>query len=153
FRLYRDQTGMEWDASMRLLRKWAFLATRAYEYTANASYAAGATVFAAANARELQGYLNGLQDAYQTDRLQNGWGQARHDVISLRRDILGIQKAIVDPVTGRSLSPAQQFQQLLALPQNRDAAGNVSLKFRTSMRGPDGVFSADVCEDRIQGLK
>jgi hypothetical protein len=153
FRLYRDQGGMQWDAAMQLLRKWAFLATRAFEYTANASYANGATVFAAANARQLQGYLTDLQDAYQSDQLQNGWGQARVDVISVRGDLLGIQKGVEDPVTGRSVTPAEQFRQVLALPQNRDASGNLSLKFRTSLRPGNGIFSADVCEDRIQSLK
>jgi hypothetical protein len=153
FRLYRDQAGMQWDAAMQLLRKWAFLSTRAFEYTANTSYSSGATVFAAANARELQGYLSGLQDSYQTDQLQNGWGQARADVISVRRDILGIDQQVRDPVTGRWLSAAEQFHQVLALPQNLDTAGNVSLKFRTSLRAGNGVFSSDVCEDRIQGMK
>ena len=153
FRLYRDQTGMQWDAAMQLLRKWTFLATRAFEYSANASYASGATVFAAANARELQGYLSGLQDAYQTDRLQNGWGQVRVDVLSVRRDLLGIQGSVTDPVTGRELTPAAQFHQLLTLPQNRDGAGNVSIKFRTSLGAANGVFGSDVCEDRIQGVK
>ncbi len=153
FRLYRDQEGMQWEAAMQVLRKWAFLATRAFEYTANQSYADGATVFAAANARQLQGYLNNLQDAYQTDQLENGWGQSRVDVISLRGDILGIRQAIADPVTGRSVSPAEQFRQVLALPQNRDATGNLSIKFRTSFKPGNGIFSSDVCEDRIQSLK
>jgi hypothetical protein len=153
FRLYRDQEGMQWDSAMKLLRKWAFLATRAFEYTANASYANGATVFAAANARELGGYLSDLQDAYQTDQLQNGWGQSRVDVISVRRDILGIDKDVEDPVTGRSVPPAEQFHEVLALPQNHDGAGNLSLKFRTSLRPGNPIFSSDVCEDRIQSLK
>jgi hypothetical protein len=153
FRLYRDQTGMQWGAAMRLVRKWVFLATRAFEYTANASYAGAAGVFTSANAREVQSYLSGLTDAYQTDRLQNGWGQARSDVISVRRDILGIDGSLVDPVTGKTLTPADQFHQILALPQNRDDLGDVSLKFRTSFKAGNGIFSRSVCEDRIAGLK
>ena len=154
YRLYRDADAVQWAADMEVARKWIFLATRALEYTIDASFARGGELFQDESAQALSGYVGALQDAHDTDQLANGWDQERDDLVSLRADVFGLTQVRVDPVTGESLTPSKQFQALLALPTQRDpATGNLRIRFATSVRPNNGIFSADVAGDRIAGLK
>ncbi|HUB08990.1 MAG TPA: hypothetical protein VMB50_18420, partial [Myxococcales bacterium] len=81
-----------------------------------------------------------------------GTPQKRQDLISLST-LLGITGIIQDPVTHQPLSIIQQFQQKVALPQNRDAAGNLELKFRTSIDPGNGIFGTELAMDTIQDVK
>ena len=153
FRLYRDQVGMQWADQMTLARKWAFLATRALEYTTNQSFANAGEVFADATAGDLSNYLSLLSSTYQSDQLTNGWDQDRVDILSLRRDVFGYLQPVPDPAGG-TMSPEQQFEALLLSPKSRDAEGNLKLAFDTeAAAGGLDFFSSDVCEDRIADIK
>jgi hypothetical protein len=153
FRLYRDAAAMRWDRDLEIARRWMFLATRAFEYSVNASYGPAGEVFGDQTAADLSSYLSGLRDAYDANRIAEGWDQERRDEISLRQDILKIRGAIVDPVTGAVVSPQAQFAALLGHPSHRDADGNIVFKFSTSVAQDNGLFSTGVCGDRVEGLK
>ncbi|MHB1845323.1 MAG: EB domain-containing protein [Deltaproteobacteria bacterium] len=152
FRLYRDAAGLAWANDMALARKWAFLATRALEYTLNETAPQEGQAFSAESATELGGLLAALGDAHDEANLTAGWDQDREDTLSLAQDVLGIQGPIVDSVTGDTLTPGQQLQQLLAQPQNRDADGNLRITFSTSV-DQGGIFSQDVAVDTLVGVK
>jgi hypothetical protein len=153
FRLYRDDAAMRWGRDLDVARRWTFLATRAFEYSVNTSYGPAAEVFADRTAAELTSYLTGLRDAYDANRIAEGWDQERKDEISLRQDVLKIGGTIVDPVTGQTVSPQAQFATLLCHPSHRDANGNLVFKFSTSVAQDNGLFSTGVCGDRVEGLK
>ena len=154
YRLYRDQAGMQWASQLEVARKWAFLAVRALEYTINASYAGEGDVLSAATVAQLNTLLGNLSDAYGTDQLANGWVQQQVDVVSLRRDVLGITSPIIDEVTGQTISPEAQFQAQISLPKNRDALGNLALAFNTDVQSQGlPIFSNQVCGDTIVDIK
>ncbi len=157
FRLYRDAAAFQWAQDMRAARRAVFGVVRAYEYLAaeNLGGPREAEVLAAETAEDLQAILDDVATDYDAARFGNeaSWAQQREDEISLAHDILGIHGEITDPVTGQSLSEAQQFQRLLALPRNRDAQGNVALPFSTSILPGNGVFATDVAVDVITGLQ
>ncbi len=151
-RLYRDADGLAWAGDLTLLRKWAFLTVRALEYVLDASVPEEGQVFSAESAEQLAGLLSSLRDEHDSAQLSAGWDQDREDVVSLAEDVLGITGPVVDPVTGQTLAPGEQLQQLLALPKSRDAAGNLRLRFATSV-DQGGLFSEDVAVDTIVGVK
>ncbi len=153
FRLYADQTGVQFAQQLAVARTWTFLATRALEYVLNETFANEGEVFAAADASDLTTYLAQLASAYSAQQLA-GQAQDLDDFVSLRNDILGFTTDVKDSVTGQLLTPAQQFQAFLRLPKNLDAQGNLALAFNTEAASGGGpLFNPDVCEDRIADIK
>lgn len=133
---------------MRLVRQWCFLEARAYEYTLDVSDPVEGQCLSASAYQD----FNDAFAKMESGAALSGIPQQRRQLISLR-SVLGITGPITDPVTGQVLDEGQQFQQLLALPKNRDADGNVRLTFRTSIDPGNPLFSTQVAEDTIQAVE
>jgi hypothetical protein len=69
------------------------------------------------------------------------------------RAMLGIVGPRLDSVTGETLSAGQQFRQLLLRNANLDGKGGVGLTFSTNLQPGNGLWSADVCSDRLVSVQ
>jgi len=73
-------------------------------------------------------------------------------LVSVRK-MLGITSPRTDTCTGETLNEAQQFQRVLLQNANLDGKGGVALRFATDLRPGNDLWSTDVCDDRITGLR
>ncbi len=66
---------------------------------------------------------------------------------------MGIEGPRVDAATGEELSPGEQFRQLVLTPSNVDTSGSLRFQFSTNLQEGNGLWSADVCNDRIASVQ
>ncbi len=153
WRLYQNAAAFDYARKLRLARRDVFAVVRAYEYLENFSDTTyEGLVLETESAQDLAYDVNQMAEALSGYSGTDGRIQTRDDLISLRRDVLHIAGDVQDPVTGDTLTAAQQFQALLALPSHHDAAGNVQLQFATSILPGNGIFASDVAEDVLEGI-
>jgi hypothetical protein len=69
------------------------------------------------------------------------------------RQMLGITGPRTDAVTGQTLSEGDQFRQILLRNENLDGKGGVGITFATDLQPGNGLWSTDVCEDRLSGVQ
>jgi hypothetical protein len=153
FRLLQNAELLQWAADMRVARQWCFLTAQALSYTLDASVTEAAECLAAGSASDLSTAIVNMTQDYDSDAVTYGTSDERQDLISMQADIFGITGPRTDPITGQTLTPAQQFQALLALPTNRDSLGNVQLEFSTSIAAGNPIFSTDVGVDVIETVE
>ena len=150
FRLYAGDLELRAQDSLRLLRQWTYLATRAMEYELNVTYPDAGTLWQARTADELNGYLVRLDTFYQSNR--PGPPQTNVEVISLRDHLLDLDVAAEDQVTGVTYSPRERFRRYVNDPAQRDVNGNLHLTF-TTHRPDKPLFSRAVCNDRLKSVR
>jgi hypothetical protein len=150
FRVYANDLTLTAQRSFRQMLKWAFLATRAYEYERNVSYGPRETLWSKQNAREVAAYMAELKGQFAT----TGTTIRQHnvDVISVRDQLLELAASQTDAVTGRVVDPRERFRAYVRNPGNRDVNGNLRLSFMT-YRPDKPIFSRNVCNDRITGIR
>ncbi|HMA97794.1 MAG TPA: hypothetical protein VKP30_34145, partial [Polyangiaceae bacterium] len=73
-------------------------------------------------------------------------------LVSVRK-MLGITSGRTDQCTGDVLTEAQQFQRVLLENANLDGKGGVTLRFATDLMPGNNLWSTDVCDDRITGIR
>jgi hypothetical protein len=153
FRLFRDRTALDVLARRRDAQRQAMLVGRALEYELNASLGPleGSVLNAnsASDLRNLMSCYTSLHDAY---RIAFGSPQEYVTTVSVR-ELLGIAGVRVDDVTGEELTEGRQFREFLLQNQNFDGNGSVGLKFATTLDPDNGLWSSDVCSDRIVSVQ
>ncbi len=151
FRLLQDSDAVAWATALALSRTWCFLTAQALAYTLVQSFPEQGLCLTGESAAEVHGFFLNMDQEYKTDQMNNSNSQTRTDQISMQA-ILGITKSQIDPVTGQTLTTDQQFQALLALPTNRDSAGNLQFRFTTSIAAGNPIFATDVGADLIESV-
>ncbi|MBZ5709640.1 hypothetical protein [Nannocystis pusilla] len=129
-----------------------YLALRALEYELNQPLPTGRDTLAAArSAADFASLLACLDSIYEDYRLEHGFGQPYVTEVSLRSDIFGITRDVVD-VDGTAVTPGQQFAALLRDPLHRLPDGSVALPFALSAF-EHALFSAALCDDRVEKVE
>jgi hypothetical protein len=148
YRLYADHLALSAQVSFDTFMSWAFLATRAFEYELNMSYATKGELWKARSAADVNAYMGYLKSAYVLTPLMP---QLNWDAISVRDDLLDMGETVKDKVTGHDYTPRERFCRYVNDPANRDADGNLRIVFSTH-RPDKEVFSRAVCNDRIREM-
>ncbi|MEI8257011.1 MAG: hypothetical protein WCJ30_15160, partial [Deltaproteobacteria bacterium] len=155
FRVIRDASTDRAIYALDRGRLNVYLAARALEYETNSDLSSLAQLAI--------GALNAGQLVSVMTCLTNAWGdwlrlvtapQVYSTEVSLRRDVLNITGPRVDPDTGATISAGDQFRRYL-MAQPLTHAGHVwpAIRFGTSLRPNNGLFSALVCNDRIDAIE
>jgi hypothetical protein len=152
-RVFASNAALTAQTDMKALFAWTFLATRAYEYQHNVSYAPTTPLWTYLDPNDLKsGYLNDLNNEYVTTKPSSV--QMNTDIISVRDQLLDMSQSVTDATTGHTYTPQERFQRFVSDPANRDANGNLSFQFLTYRpQAPTQIFSANVCDDMIFSLQ
>ncbi|PCC74640.1 hypothetical protein SAMN02745121_08434 [Nannocystis exedens] len=129
-----------------------YLALRALEYELNQPLPTLRDTLAAARSpADFAGLLACLDSIFEDYRLEHGFGQPYVTEVSLRSDIFGITRDVVD-VDGTAVTPGEQFAALLRDPLHRQPDGSVALPFALSAF-EHALFSSALCDDRLENVE
>jgi hypothetical protein len=67
--------------------------------------------------------------------------------------MLGINGPRKDDVTGQTLSEGDQFRELVLKNENIDGKGGVGIVFTTNLEPGNGLWSSDVCSDKLASVQ
>jgi hypothetical protein len=153
FRILRDQEGLDLLAARAHAQQRLYLAGRALEYEINTplSTIEGA-VLKAANNQQLSTLASCLETIFTEWGLSFGTPQTYSMTVSIRK-MLGITGPRTDDVTGEQLSEGEQFRRYLLRNENLDGAGGVGISFSTNLQPGNGLWTTDVCADRIASVQ
>jgi hypothetical protein len=153
FRVMRDSLSLQLLSARAVAQRQLFLAGRALEYEVNTPIdgLAGA-VLNARNSVSMPLFQSCLNQIYNSYRTAFGSEQSYPKAVSVRR-MLGILGPRKDEVTGETLSEGEQFRQILLKNENLDGRGGVGITFATNLQPGNGLWSTDVCADRISSMR
>ncbi len=153
YRIVRDRLALQLlDARARAQRN-LYLAGRALEYEINQPIATlGGSVANARHNLDMQVLANCLDSIFHDP--DAGYGNTDEYVTTVSvREALGITGPRVDSVTGEELPEGRQFQLYVLRNENLDPDGSVSITFSTNLQPGNGLWSANVCNDRIASVE
>jgi len=153
FRIMRDSLALQLLSARAVAQRQLFLAGRALEYEVNTPIdgLAGA-VLNARNSVSMPLFQSCLNQVYNSYRTAFGAEQPYPKTVSVRK-MLGILGPRKDDVTGEVLSEGAQFRQILLKNENLDGRGGVGITFATNLQPGNGLWSTDVCADRISSVR
>lgn len=153
FRMLRDRQGLQLlDARARAQRQ-LYLAARSLEYEVNTPLSSvGGAVLNARSSLALTQLANCLNEIHTSYRVAFGNPQSYTTEVSVR-EMLGIKGPRVDEVTGKELSPGEQFRQIAVRNTSWDVNGALTIIFSTNLQPGNGLWSTDVCNDRISNVQ
>lgn len=153
FRILRDSQALSLLKSRADAQKQLFLAASSLTYEINVKVPGleGAVMNAnnAVNLDQLSSCLKGIYNNYRT---AYGSPQDYATTISVRK-LLGITGPRIDSVTGATLSEGEQFRRMLLQNANLDGKGGVGITFATNLQSGNGLWSSDVCADRVSTVQ
>ncbi len=153
YRLIRDKRALEVLRLRGAAQTQLYLAGRALEFELNMSLnGVEGSVLNANNAYALEQLASCFTSIHDQQRISFGSPQDYETTVSVR-ELLGIIGPRVDEVTGEELSEGRQFQELLLRNQNLDGKGGVGLQFSTTLDPDNGLWSTDVCSDRVESVE
>ncbi|HEU4405330.1 MAG TPA: hypothetical protein VFS43_08590 [Polyangiaceae bacterium] len=153
FRLIRDQRATELLRLRAGAQTQLYLAGKALEFELNMSLGAlDGAVLNANNAYALGQLSHCFTGVHDQRRVAFGSPQEYVTTVSVRK-ALGVTGPRVDEVTGEELSEGRQFREHLLRNQNFDGKGGVGLAFATTLDADNGLWSTDVCSDRIASVE
>jgi hypothetical protein len=109
-------------------------------------------VLGAFNSEEASRLADCLASIFDQSRLALPKVQTYTTDLSLRKQ-LGIVGPLVDAVTGQELTAGEQFRLVLLRNQNLDGSGGVGIDFATTLDPGNGLWSSNVCDDRIVAVE
>jgi hypothetical protein len=149
FRLLRDEQSLLVLKARADAQRQLYLASSALEYELNMSIPAiDGAVLNAHNASSLEMLQSCLGSIYSSSRVAFGTPQDYVTTVSVRK-MLGIAGPRTDTVTGQTLTEGEQFRQLVLRNENVDGRGGVGIVFATDLQPGNGLWSTDVCADRL----
>jgi hypothetical protein len=149
FRILRDQQALGLLSSRATAQKQLFLAASALEYELNVKIPSLEGAVMNAHNHDKLGKLQGcLSQVFSDYRVAFGTPQDYATTISVRK-LLGINGPRKDEVTGEELSEGAQFRRILLQNANLDGKGGVAVTFSTNLQPGNGLWSSDVCSDRV----
>jgi hypothetical protein len=153
YRLLEDQDALLVLAAREEAQQQMYLAAAALEYELNMPIAAiDGAVLNAHNNASLTQLAACLGDIFNQSLIAYGEPQTYTTTVSVRQ-MLGITGPRTDSVTGQTLSEGDQFRELILKNQNFDGNGGVGITFATDLQSGNGLWSTDVCSDRISGMQ
>jgi len=153
FRLLRDRTALDVLHARRKAQEALLLAGRALQYELNMSLGSlDGSVLGATNALSLSALTACYESIHDGHRIAYGSPQEYVTTISLR-ELVGITGRRTDEVTGEELSAGRQFREHLLTNQNFDERGALTFTFGTTLNPDNGLWSSDLCSDRIESVE
>lgn len=153
FRLLRDHQSLQLLDSRARSQRMLFLAGRALEYEVNTPLQSlGSAVLSARSSLAMDQLSACLTDISSSYRIAFGNPQKYTSEVSVR-EMLGIAGPRTDDVTGEELSAGKQFRLITQQSENFDESGGLTITFATNLQPDNGLWSTDVCGDRISGLQ
>jgi len=153
FRILRDQQAISLLGARADAQKQLFLAASALTYEINAKVPGlEGAVMNANNATNLDQLSGCLKSIYNAHRTAYGSPQDYATTLSVRK-LLGIIGPRVDTVTGATLTEGEQFRRVLLQNANLDGRGGVGITFATNLQSGNGLWSSDVCSDRVSTVQ
>ncbi|MBM4363709.1 MAG: hypothetical protein FJ104_13590, partial [Deltaproteobacteria bacterium] len=154
FRVLRGRHAERALASRAAARRGLVLAGRALEYELGRSLGSAipeavAGAFDAAAARSLANCYQSISDGAEMSRQA---AQAYVTELSLR-ERLGVRGPRPDVVTGRTLSAGEQFRALVRREGELDAERGLSVRFTSALDPSEGLWPANLCDDRIVSVE
>ncbi|MGE5786882.1 MAG: hypothetical protein ACM3ZE_19975 [Myxococcales bacterium] len=149
FRLVRNDVAVKLFGARARAQKHLFLAGRALEYELNQAIP---DVTKAALVTRSAKQMSALKACLWSIAKTASTPQSYVRLVSVRK-MLGITSARKDPCTGEVSTEAQQFQRVLLENANLDGKGGVTLRFATDLMPGNNLWSTDVCDDRITGIR
>lgn len=105
------------------------------------------------NPADFQGFITQCLDSSVSNyTFALGTPQADEHQISLRDDVLGLDEPVIDPATGLTVTPAEQFRALMQDPAHQTTDGRVAFPITLSLVGEDLLFNSQNCNDRIESI-
>lgn len=152
YRLLRDSEALELVRSRATAQQFLYLAGRALEYEVNTSIEPlPGAILAANNASKLNDLALCLDEIHSRSLIAFGAPQSYSSTVSIRK-MLGITGPRKDEVTGETLTEGALFRRELLKNENLDGRGGVGLVFSTNLQPGNGLWSTDVCADKIAGI-
>jgi hypothetical protein len=153
FRILRDSLALNMLGARARAQRQLFLAARALEYEINAPIPAiSGAVLNARNKLGMEQLSSCMLEIFNNYHAAYGTPQKYVTEISVRKQ-LGITGPRTDEVTGQTLSEGEQFRQLVLRNENLDGKGGVGVTFATDLQPGNGLWSTDVCADRIDTVR
>lgn len=153
FRVLRDQNALLAIQARDDAQKQLYLAAHALEYELNMSVdGIDGAVMRAHDAVSLGALSNCLLEIYNQSRYAYGTPQDYVTTVSVRK-MLGVSGPRKDDVTGQTLSEGDQFRQLVLKNENIDGKGGVGIVFTTNLEPGNGLWSGDVCSDKLASVQ
>lgn len=153
YRLLRDQEALTVLADRAEAQKQLYLVGQALQYEINQHIPAiDGAVLNAHNTASLKGLAACMSTIVNAQRIAFGIPQDYATTVSLRQ-MLGITGPRTDAVTGEVLSEGQQFRELLLRNANLDGQGGVGITFATDLMPKNGLWSSNVCNDRVSTMQ
>ncbi len=149
FLVLRNELGRNLSVLREHAMRRTYQAARALEYETNRDLLAiEADLFPARSPEELRAFHECLYDIYVDYLEEVGGPQPFVTEVSLREDIFGIIDGAFDPVTGQSISPAEQLREILKSVDNRELDGTVLLRVALPLVG-NTLIEPDRCDARV----
>ncbi len=153
FRLLRDQQAFKVLKARAEAQRQLYLAARALGYETNTDLKAlDGAALGAHNGESLTSLQTCLSGIYGKYREVFGSPQDYVATVSVRK-MLGIDGPRVDSVTGETLTEGAQFRRLLLQNANLDGRGGVGITFSTNLQPGNGLWSTDVCTDKVSTVQ
>lgn len=153
YRLMRDELALELIRSRERVQRQMFLAGRALAYEVDQPMpTVGGAVIEATNELKLSNLASCLQSIHTDHRIAYGSPQTYTTKVSLR-EMLGVTGPRIDEVTGEELTEGELFRRLLLRNENFDGDGGVAIEMSTNLQNDNGLWSTNVCLDRVTGIR
>ena len=124
-------------------------AGRALEYEINQQLPTMPVAVQSARNKTTMGLLQSCLDKLFNDyNAQFGSPQQYSTTVSIRK-LFGITGPRTDEVTGQTMSEGEQFRAYVLKNQSLDADGSLRIQFSTNLMPGNGLWSTDVCNDKI----
>lgn len=158
FRIEADESALAYRGAFRNAQAEAFELLRALEYEINADTGFAGDVFAANNPDDLIALhetFSRTLDCY--GREVGGFDSGFETVVSLRRDVYGIDGPMADPLTGEIIDTGEQLRRSLLNHDTLDDRGLVLAIFETDLTINEvsgfAVSSTTRCNEQIRSLE
>jgi hypothetical protein len=153
YRVLRDQLGLDLLRSRARVQRQMFLAGHALSYEIDQPVPTmGGAVLGATNSLRLATLSSCMQQIFSDYRVAFGSPQPYTTEVSVR-EMLGIHGPRVDEVTGEEIDEGEQLRRILLRNQNLDGNGGVGISFSTNLQPDNGLWSTNVCTDRITAVR
>ncbi len=153
YRVLRDQLSLGLLRSRVRVQRQIFLAGQVLSYEIEQPIPTiGGAVLRSTNSLQLANLSSCMQQIFNDDRVAFGSPQPYTTKVSVR-EILGITGKRVDEVTGEEIDEGEQLRRILVRNQNLDGEGGVAFCFSTNLQPDNGLWSINVCTDRITAVR
>ena len=153
-RAVRDRAIAQAMRSRERALRGIYLAAKAFEFETNTPLPEiSARLIPAQRASDIKRFVDCLRGLFLDFSGAYGTPATRELELSVRDDLLVVGSELVDQETGQVYTPAERFRRALLAPGNVGPRGETTLRFATTLQDGNGVLSADLCNNVIEGVR